>query len=237
MECKNDRNMSIRLSATKLKTFDLCPLQYKYSYVLWLIQQDSDALALGREYHSILEQYVWWENVYIREWKFKEQLEWLLKKYKENPIEWEVITREERFKIEWLNVDWEDIIIDWVFDRRDVDKTVEYKTSSFDYKDIDIDNFQTKLYIWGRNKLYSELLPITYHVNNKKKINNKKYKPQIIEVKPDRFKPEETEQEIIDVARKIKNWEFKHKPGSHCFYCPYWTKWTWNCNKYYDWTK
>lgn len=234
--------MSIRLSATKLKTYDNCPLQYKYLYELWLIQLDNDALLLGSAYHNLLERYHGWQEILIPEWKFSEQLEWLIKKYKESPVNGEIITREERFKIEWLTIDkedWnsEDVIIDGVFDRRDVDKTVEYKTSSFDYKDVDIDNFQTKLYIWWRDKLYWELLPIVYHINNKKKTTSKKYKPQIIEVKPDRFPPEETEKEILDVASKISKKEFPHKPWGHCFYCPFWPKWTWNCNKYYDWQK
>jgi hypothetical protein len=40
-----------------------------------------------------------------------------------------------------------------ILDRLDEDKIVEYKTSSFNYKPEDVDNWQTDLNIWVMYKL------------------------------------------------------------------------------------
>jgi len=234
--------MSIRLSATKLKTYATCPLQYKYLYELWLLQLPNEAFIIWTKYHKMLEEYHSGQEPVIEEWPHKELLTNMLKKYKENPVNWETVTTEERFKIEWLSVTWndgsqEDVEITWVLDRKDVDKTVEYKTSSFDYKEDDYNTMQTKLYIWARDKLFWELLPLVYSVNNKKKSKSKKYKPQIKVIEPKDFPVDETEKEVLSMATRIKNKEFLSKPWSHCYYCPMWPKGTWNCLKIYDKSK
>jgi len=60
--------------------------------------------------------------------------------------------------------------------------------------------------------LMGELLPMVYHVNNKKKINNKKYKPQVITVTKKIEDLDIIKKNIIDSVRKIKNKEFKPNP-------------------------
>lgn len=177
------------------------------------------AFAIGTAYHKTLENYYNWEM------PTEDALKLMLNKYLENPVEWTIIETEKKieFQFEWINI----ILI---LDRLDEDKIVEYKTSSFNYKEADVDNWQTDIYIWIMYKLTGILYPMYYSVLNKKSVTSKKYKPQIIKV-------EKTLQDILDIEErfvkeieKINNEQFLETPWNHCFYCPFSRKyWTWNC--------
>lgn len=71
----------MKTSASRLKVYNVCPLQFKYSYILKLLQLESEALLIGSAYHKALEEY----------YKTTAQptavaLQKMLKKYLENPI-------------------------------------------------------------------------------------------------------------------------------------------------------
>lgn len=118
----------------------------------------------------------------------------------------------------------DDIDLNLVIDRLDTNQIVEYKTSSFDYKEADVNNWQTNLYIWVIWKTTGRILPMVYSVLNKKKVDKPKYKPQIITVTRTEKELEKVEQDLIKEVEKIKKEIFPSNPGSHCFYCPFSTR-------------
>jgi len=44
----------MNLSASKLKTYAMCPKQYKYTYELGFIRKETTALLIGTRYHRLL---------------------------------------------------------------------------------------------------------------------------------------------------------------------------------------
>lgn len=46
-----------QISASRLKVFNTCPLQYYYNYELKLLQMANPAFAIGTAYHKTLENY------------------------------------------------------------------------------------------------------------------------------------------------------------------------------------
>jgi len=218
-----------KFSASKLKTYKTCPRQYHYIYDLSLIQRPSDALILGTRYHSIVRQLSLNEPIEDIKPTKDATLFGLIKKYKEHPVQWTVVDTEKRFEIIL-----DDILIVWYWDRLNTDCTIEYKTTSTDYKKEDVDNFQTDIYILARYLIMWELLPLYYHVNNKKKINSKKYQPQLIRVDKCLEDLEDIKKNIVQTIHKILNKEFEATPWNHCFWCPFGTgyNWTNNCLEY-----
>lgn len=201
--------MSIKTSASKLKIYKTCPLQYRYTHELGFLQPISEAMLLGLAYHKAIENYN--QSMKLPN---DENLRIMVEKYLENPVTGIPIDNEKVIKYEW-----EDITIKAIIDRLDEDKIVEYKTSSFDYKEADVDNWQTDLYIWLVYKTTGKLLPIIYSVLNKKKLKSKKYIPQIIRV--ERNNIEEIEESLRQVIKEIKAEYFPPNPDSHCYWCPY----------------
>lgn len=76
----------MEISASKLKVFVTCPLQFYYNYVLRLIQPISDALLTGTRYHSIIQKYHDNEEVEFKDTKDIVTLKGLFEKYKLNPV-------------------------------------------------------------------------------------------------------------------------------------------------------
>jgi RecB family exonuclease len=192
----------MKLSASKLKTYDLCPLQYHYIYNLKLIQKKSPAMILGSQYHEAVREYTL--NQFNEDAYSKEVIR-LLENYKRNPVKGTIVSTEERFSF-----DLDDFEITGFIDRMDADKIVEYKTSSFNYKDEHVDNFQTDVYILEKFLETGQVYPMIYHVNNKKR-KRKTYKPQIINVEKKKSDMEPIKEKIIEAADKIKNEEFDCK--------------------------
>lgn len=201
--------MSIKTSASKLKLYKVCPLQYRYSYELKLLQPKSDAMLLGLAYHKAIENYYQSNQLPI-----DSELRIMVEKYLENPVKGIPIENE---KV--INFEWEDIKIKAIIDRLDEDKIVEYKTSSFNYKEADVDNWQTDLYIWLMYKTTGKIMPMVYSVINKKRITSKKYEPQIIKV--ERSNMTEIEMKLREEIKNIKSGLFSPNPGPHCYWCPY----------------
>lgn len=224
--------MSLTFSASKLKSYSLCPQLFFWTYELGLIQRPSSAMALGTRYHAMLRQF--YNNEPI-EWLSEEPtkdavLKSLLEKNRLYPITGQIVDTEYRFEI-ILN----DLIIRGVFDRLDTDRTIEYKTTSKDYTSEDVDNFQTDIYILARYMLMWELLPMDYHVNNKIKAKTKKYKPQVIRVVRELEDLDWMKKKIVETIHKILNKEFKPTPWPVCLYCPFGSSpylGTGNCKEY-----
>ena len=205
----------LNLSASKLKTYALCPLWYHWQNNLKLLQVEGDALRIGTSYHSLVERHHNGEP-FVEPTRDTKLLTGLFKKYLAKPLEGAVVDTEKRFEI---NLG--DVTIKGILDRLDEDKIGEYKTTSKDYKPEDVDNFQTDIYIWYLYKTTGCLYPMVYHVNNKKKIDSNKYLPQIIKVEKTVQQVEEIEKKLIDTAEEIKKGDFKPWPGNHCQWCPY----------------
>ncbi len=199
----------MKTSASKLKIYKTCPLQYRYTHELGFLQPISEAMLLGLAYHKAIENY-YQSNQLPND----DVLKPMIQKYLENPVKGIPVENEKVIKF-----DFEDISIKAIIDRLDEDKIVEYKTSSFDYKEADVSNWQTDLYIWLIYKTTGKLLPMEYSVLNKKKVKSKKYKPQIIRVERDNI--EEIEENLRDVLKHIKYEDFPPNPDSHCYWCPY----------------
>ena len=219
-------------SASKLKSYSICPRQFHYTYDLWLIQKKSTALILGTKYHNLVEKLSLGQSVWDEDYRGDIILKGLVEMYKRNPAHWTVIETEKRFEILLEDENWFTVTIKGFLDRVDTDKTVEFKTTSLDYKQEDIDNFQTDIYILARYMTMWELLPIVYHINNKKKINSKKYVPQIMTVEKSLEDLEDIKKNILTTIKKIVAQEYDPKPWNHCFYCPYGRSWTNNCRAY-----
>jgi ATP-dependent helicase/DNAse subunit B len=45
------------ISATSFSTYERCPLQYYYKYILELLEPQSDALETGNKVHKFIEDY------------------------------------------------------------------------------------------------------------------------------------------------------------------------------------
>lgn len=213
------------VSATRMKKYYNCPFQYKLDYEVWCLQLKTEALYIWLRYHDTLHKHYMWQVIQEDEQGFD-----LYQKYLENPVEWNVVELEAEHV---FNIDWVEIPIKVIIDRKDEDKIVEYKTSSFDYKWENVDNIQTDLYIYYYWLTTGINYPMYYSVINKKKVWSKKYKPQIMVV-------ERTEEYIKTIPDKVKefienvqNKKFDPTPWKHCWYCGFWPKWTNNC-KYYD---
>jgi hypothetical protein len=99
-----------------------------------------------------------------------------------------------------------------VLDRLDTDKIVEYKTSSFDYTDKDVDNWQTNIYILYIYETTGMILPMVYSVVNKVKAKTIKYIPQVITVTKTEKDIEEIKQKLFEVTSLINELVFNETP-------------------------
>ena len=144
----------------------------------------------------------------------------MYEKYKENPLDGYILEREHKFRLEIQGVDFP---IKGKIDRIDKDKAVEYKTTSKDYKDEDVDTIQFTLYSYVLWKRTGKILPIYCYVMNKKKCKNKNYKPQIIKIQKTVEDFEIMESLLKIFYKNIKDENYNSKPGQHCFWCP-WSK-------------
>lgn len=207
--------MSITLSPSRLKTYATCPQLYHWQYNLKLLQPFNKAYIVGTKYHELVEKFHNNEPLEIDD-EYKDVLSRLIEKYKKNPVEGVVVDTEKRFSI---TVDW--VTLNWVIDRLDTDKIVEYKTSSFDYTEEDAKGWQTDSYIWWLYKTTWQIYPMVYSVVNKTKAKTIKYIPQVITIEQTKEQIESTEKRLINVAAEIESWNFEATPWDHCSYCAY----------------
>lgn len=230
------------ISATSITTYEECPLKWLYTYHYKLLQLPNDAFIIGTAYHKALQLY----HSNIEKEKIIDDLkkEMLIKKtddeinrfglvrkmfekYIINPIEGNVIEKEFRFSVPLPGLS---INLYGFVDRVDENFIIEYKTTSEDFKQERIDNLQSKIYTYAVLKTKGKLLPVKYSVNNKKKVDKKEYKPQVLTIQYNQDDMIKLEQKCLEFYNQIQHSEFKHRQGSHCYYCPFGSKGTDNCS-------
>lgn len=211
------------ISATSFSTYERCPLQYYYKYILELLEPQSDALETGNKVHKFIEDYNNWKEIQD-DWSDEYKM-FLV--YKENPIEGDIISNEYVFNREI----WDWFTLTWKIDRRDVDKIIDYKTSSRDYKEEDIRWIQSRLYPYMIYLETGNILPMYYWIINKKKYTKKWYKPQVLRTNFSEEEIKNTEKEIEEFKKVLLKQEYPYKEWGHCFWCPFWPKGTRNCHK------
>lgn len=231
------------ISASQINTYESCPLQWYYNYILKLIQLPNPAFIIGTAYHKCLERYHKGESKeqiikdlkdqMLSEKPLDEKIEQfglvrkMFEKYIKNPLVGKVIETEFCFSIPIEGIP---VPLYGFVDRVDEDKIGEYKTSSFDYKEEDIKTIQSKIYTYAVLKKKGKLLPVIYSVNNKGKVNNDNYIPQ-------QMKIQYNEQDMKDLEEYIKKFyneidskdKFEPTPGVHCRWCGYGKNGTNNC--------
>lgn len=223
--------MKKTISATSIATYELCPMQYYFKYVLELLQPFSQALATWIKVHKLIEDYDNWLDI---EDDWSEEYKMFLT-YKNNPIEWTRICNEKIFNIdlkEWFKLSWK-------IDRIDDDKIIDFKTTSKDYKQEDIIKIQSLLYAYEEYLETKVIKEIMFYVINKKKYHKKWYKPQVLFHKYSEKDMEIAKEKIDSFIEELKKDTYEAKPWQHCWYCPFWpSKWaTKNCQQEYEWTK
>jgi len=218
-----------RISASMIKTYNTCPRQFYFTYVLKMISIKSDALRIGSRYHELVEEYHNWQYINM-------DLLWVeydcLRSYVKNPVEWNVVQTEvkERTRFQWVDYD-----ISLILDRLDEDKIVEYKTSSFDYKEEDVRWIQTLIYVYHMYQKTWKIYPMVYSIVNKKKLHQKKYKPQQMTVILKEKELLETINIINKFVKNVENDIFPCKEWPQIWWCPYWPKGTGNCKWIMKW--
>lgn len=209
----------IKVSPSKIWSYDTCPLQYEWRYEKKLISIKWPALVLWSRYHELVRQYhIDWNEHRNNIWKEYEML-WC---YIKNPIKWTIVDTELKinFNVELEN---DTVEVNIVLDRIDEDKLIDYKSSSFDYKEKDCRNIQSLLYVYWYWITTWEIKPFYFHVVNKIKMSQKKYLPQIM--KPVIYTEEELKEVpkiIQDFVNKVEKKEFKATPSTKCWSCDFW---------------
>lgn len=212
------------ISATSISTYYLCALQWKFKYILKLLQKESKALMVGSLYHKHLEHYHKGQDHKHKSPLEKAELDLvdtMFAKYRESPVGGKILETEMRFT---FNVPKVDVPIIGFIDRVDEDKGVEYKTSSFDYKDENTDTFQSKIYSYALFKKFGRIVPIVYSVMNKKRAHVKKYKPQEIPIVYTEDNYNRLFEKIQMFQDAVKQKQFPPNPGTHCYWCPWGNK-------------
>lgn len=218
---KKEEKIKKSISATSISTYERCPLQYYYKYILELLEPYSQALKTWIKVHSLIEDYNNWKNV---EDDWSEEYKMFLV-YKNNPLEWNIVSNEREF-----NVDiWDWFTFKWKIDREDEDKIVDYKTSSKNYKQEDVQQIQSRVYPYERYLSTGRVVPMTYYIIHKKKYTKKWYKPQILTAEYTEEEIKETGKELEAFKETLLKQEYPCKTGSHCFWCPFGPRGTQNC--------
>jgi hypothetical protein len=238
------------ISATSINTYNECPKKWQYKYQYKLLEPDNPAFIIGTAFHKAVEMYhsplnssYKNDDEILEELKktvmpnkTKEEIDRyacvrkMFEKYKENPLilDSDEQKMEYQFSIPLNSLLGESINLFGYIDRITDKQIVDYKTTSQDYTDEELaKNIQTDIYSYVFWREKEKMPEVVYYVMNKKKANNKSYKPQVfilqrtvedMKVLEDKFK------EFFD---NIINERFEPCPNDHCFWCP----WRENCSK------
>lgn len=230
------------ISASSMNMYDQCPLAWKYNYIDKLLQLPNPAFIIGTNYHKALELFhtghkpeqilIDLKKEMIKN-KTDEEIDrfglvrQMFEKYIAMPVEGKIIENEFRFRITIPDIP---VPLYGFVDRVDENKIVEYKTSSFDYKEKDIKTIQSLIYTYAVKKEKGKLLPVVFSVNNKKKAKNPNYKLQELKIQRTEEELKELEQIFKDFYIKVtQDKSFKPRLGSHCHWCAYGNSGTSNC--------
>lgn len=183
------------ISATSLKLYEACPFQWKLKYVDKLEPLPNDNLLIGIKYHTAVQLFHEGKDKELIVSNLKSEMlsekptdkeidnfglvRVLFEKYTEYPIEGETLETEYKFYVKSPKLP---LPFFGYIDRIMPKEIVDYKTTSVDYKQEDIeDNPATDIYSYAFWRKYGEMPRIIYHVINKKKVHKPNYKPQILE--------------------------------------------------------
>lgn len=222
------------VSATSYNLYQECPNCWRLKYKMGLIQPDSDALIIGKGFHKGVE--LFHNGKSVDELFTELQKDLLINKddqsiknfglvrkmvecYIKNPIKDENVETEWNFRIP-LKVCKAPLF--GYIDRVTKKGIVEYKTTSIDYTEKDIeDNIQYDIYSYAFDNKFGGLPEITTYVINKTKIKKPDYKPQII-------KHKRTYKDLLDLESKlevfydnVENERFVATPKNHKFWSYY----------------
>jgi len=222
------------ISATSLKTFQTCPMQWMYKYDYELLQAPNPAFQIGSAYHKMVEEFhkgISVENILentkkdIIKKKTNDEIDMfgllrlMFVKYAENPIKGNTVKTEFRFNIPLPNLK---VGLYGFIDRIvEGDRIVEYKTTSKDYIQEDVNNIQSHIYSYVYFKIYGKIPTVTYSVVNKKKIKQPNYRLQILEIKCTDKDLKTLETDCVNFYNDVQEKKFKANKGKHCFWCPY----------------
>lgn len=184
------------ISASSLSLYNSCPYCWWMKYVAKCVQEENDALKIGIAFHKCLELF---DKKIPKDEIFKRIKKDLIIKntdqeidnyalvrdmaeiYFKDPIKGTVLETEKKFS---LKLDGIPVplfgYIDKVMEGYDI---VDYKTTSKDFKQEDIDTIQTLCYSYVMWKFNGKIPQVTFYVINKKKIKKPTYKPQILIIK------------------------------------------------------
>lgn len=229
-----------KLSYSQVEKFKICPLQYKYAYILNIPTSPNHALTFGDTIHKTLRDFH-----FSKMFNNKFSLEDLLNAYEKN---WDPAgyLSEEHRKLrfesgkklleEYYNKHANENVkhlslekkVDFIFagskftgkiDRIDElpngdIEIIDYKTGSVkDQKAVDNDD-QVSIYAAAVKKtlgLNPNLLSLYFLENGGHKISTTRTEDQL----------KKTEEEVSEIVKEMKKAKFEATPGVHCTYCDY----------------
>jgi DNA helicase-2/ATP-dependent DNA helicase PcrA len=225
------------LSYSQLDTYDICPLRYKYRYVLNVPSAPSHNLSFGISIHDTLRDFhqkqlfkdvsleemlkmykqnwnpLGFENEEHRQMRFESGIE-LLKDYynrhKDDKIKPLEVEKSFNFTIEGIRFYGR---IDRIDPLDDGVEIVDYKTGSTkDQKYVDNDKQVAYYAIGAKEALGLNPKKLTYYyVESGEKFSTTRTEEQLEKIK------KEAREEI----KEIKNGKFEATPGMHCNWCDY----------------
>lgn len=225
------------LSYSQLDTYEICPLRYKYSYVLNVPAAPSHNLSFGisihdtlRDFHQkllfkdvsleeMLEMYkqnwhpLGYENEKHRKMRFesgKELLEDYYERHKDDEVKPLEIEKAFNLTIDGIRFYGR---IDRIDPLDGGVEIIDYKTGSTkDQKYVDSDRQVAYYAIGAKEALGLKPKKLTYYyLESGDKISTTRTDEQLAEVK----------KEAKETIEKIKDGDFKATPGMHCNWCDY----------------
>jgi len=234
------------LSATSVSTYEGCPYRWNLNYNLKLLQLPNPAFFVGTMYHKALEIY---QSKALKHELVIEQIKGLMLantefedkikmfgmvrnmfgkyvEYEQELARLPSIENEWRFRIQVPGLD---IPLIGFVDRIIAGKVIEYKTTSKDFEQEDLNNIQTDIYSYAYFNRFGEMPTVIYSINNKKKAHTKLYKPQRLEIARSKEDMGKLELRLANTADCINKGNFEPTPSNQCYWCPFGKKGTNNC--------